>query len=212
MAESSKTTLADAFLAAQKVMEPPKRTATNPHFKSSFAPLDECIRVAKTALNGEGIAFMQPCVSTDDGRIGVQTVISGHGEKADLGTLLGTPPADPQKVGSWLTYFRRYALCAALGLAAEDDDDANAASETASKPKASKPEPMEWAERIVAVAKDNQTGAKLREHLKLDEKATTAAYKTALKKVKEADRGEVELLVSGAEPVEDELSGPEIPF
>jgi len=39
-----------------------------------------------------------------------------------------------QGAGSAVTYARRYSLCAALGIAAEDDDDGNAATE---QPKAS---------------------------------------------------------------------------
>jgi len=128
MAEAKPATLAEAFVQAQSAMETPKRTAENPHFTSRFAPLAEVIACSVPALNAHGIALVQPTVSTDDGRIGVHTLLIGYGETMDLGTLLGTPPADPQKVGSWLTYFRRYALSSALALAAEDDDDGNAAS------------------------------------------------------------------------------------
>jgi hypothetical protein len=40
------------------------------------------------------------------------------------------PNATPQSIGGAITYARRYALCAVLGLApAEDDDDANRASQ-----------------------------------------------------------------------------------
>lgn len=126
MADSK--TLAQALVEAQANMDAPKKTAENPHFKSRFAPLDELLNVAKPALNAVGIAISQPLVTTDDGRIGVKTVLIGHGEEMDLGTLSLLAPGDPQKVGSLLTYLRRYSLAAALGLAAEDDDDGNAAS------------------------------------------------------------------------------------
>lgn len=39
-----------------------------------------------------------------------------------------TVPLTAQEVGSWITYFRRYSLIAALGLVADDDDDGNHAS------------------------------------------------------------------------------------
>ncbi len=136
MMAETKTNLAAALLAAQSEMEQPKKTATNPHFKSKFAPLDECVRVALAALNKHGIAVMQPTVSTDDGRVGVRTLLLGHGEEMVAGELLGNPPDDPQKVGSWLTYFRRYALSSAIMLAAEEDNDAQAAQPPASKPSA----------------------------------------------------------------------------
>ena len=38
-----------------------------------------------------------------------------------------------QGAGSAVTYARRYSLCAALGIAAEDDDDANAAEASAAQ-------------------------------------------------------------------------------
>jgi hypothetical protein len=45
---------------------------------------------------------------------------------------------DPQKLGSAVTYYRRYTLQSLLGLQAEDDD-ANAASEATRNRKPSKP-------------------------------------------------------------------------
>ena len=41
---------------------------------------------------------------------------------------------DPQGLGSAITYQRRYALGAILGLNIEDDDDGNGASKTGEKP------------------------------------------------------------------------------
>ena len=127
------TNLAEAFVAAQAVMESPKRTAINPHFNSRFAPLEECVRVSVPVLNAHGIALIQPCVSQDDGRMSVSTILMGYGETLDLGTLLFTPPNDPQKIGTWLTYLRRYGLTSGLALAADDDDDGNEASKTAAE-------------------------------------------------------------------------------
>ena len=128
MATAASTTIQAAFVAAQSDMDSPRKTAENPHFHSKFAPLDEVLRCAKDALKKHGLAVSQPAVTDDQGRIGVQTLLIGHGEQMCLGTLTMSPPNDPQKVGSLLTYFRRYALASALGLAAEDDDDGNAAS------------------------------------------------------------------------------------
>jgi hypothetical protein len=50
---------------------------------------------------------------------------------------LGFTGADPQKIASAITYARRYGISALLGIATEEDDDANAASE----PPAPKPKP-----------------------------------------------------------------------
>jgi hypothetical protein len=50
----------------------------------------------------------------------------------ELGGFYPLPNSNPQSIGGAITYARRYALCAVLGLApAEDDDDANRASQEA---------------------------------------------------------------------------------
>jgi hypothetical protein len=52
----------------------------------------------------------------------------------ELGGYYPLPNATPQSIGGAITYARRYALCAVLGLApAEDDDDANRASQEAAE-------------------------------------------------------------------------------
>jgi hypothetical protein len=49
---------------------------------------------------------------------------------------------DIQKIGSAITYARRYNLVAMLNLNIEDDDDGNATKPQPEKPKATKPEPI----------------------------------------------------------------------
>lgn len=51
---------------------------------------------------------------------------SGHGISATM--LLEQAKRDPQGQGSAITYARRYALMAVLGLVADEDDDGNASS------------------------------------------------------------------------------------
>jgi hypothetical protein len=54
--------------------------------------------------------------------------VSGEADEGDY----PLPNSNPQTIGGAITYARRYALCAVLGLApAEDDDDAAAASKEA---------------------------------------------------------------------------------
>ena len=53
-------------------------------------------------------------------------------ERREGGGRLPAAERNPQSIGGAITYARRYALCAVLGLApAEDDDDAAQASEEA---------------------------------------------------------------------------------
>jgi hypothetical protein len=61
----------------------------------------------------------------EDGRLLIRTrIIHSSGECMEFGPLAGSVGGDWQKVGSGITYARRYALAAALGIAADEDDDA----------------------------------------------------------------------------------------
>jgi hypothetical protein len=100
------------------------KDATNPFFKSKYAALEATITAAKPHLKKHGLAVIQFPV----GR-GLKTVIlhkSGQwlAETADLVIKDETP----QGQGSAITYMRRYAYSAALGIATEDDDDGNGAT------------------------------------------------------------------------------------
>ncbi len=118
-----------------------KRDGTNPHFKSKFATLNNTIESIEEYLDVCKLSFAQ----FPDGD-GLTTIImhdSGEWIKATANLHLAKN--DPQGQGSAITYMRRYALSAALGLVTEEDDDGNEASaprQTAQKPAtATKPAP-----------------------------------------------------------------------
>lgn len=119
---------AKAFVAAQKSTEAVKKAATNPHFRSKYADLAEVVEAVVPALNNNGIAVVQS--PGFDGKLVSVTTILIHESGATMtGTLhLNPTKADPQGVGSAITYGRRYALLAMTG-AAPEDDDGNAASQ-----------------------------------------------------------------------------------
>ena len=124
----SKQTLIDALVKAQSEMSHAAFDQTNPHFKSKFASLKSVIDAVKPALNANGIAFVQKSVPMEAG-IAVETVFYGHGEELATGPV--TVPVDrenAQGFGSALTYAKRYSLAMACGVAADQDDDGNAAT------------------------------------------------------------------------------------
>lgn len=125
--DGDRASFAKAFVAAQKGMEAVKKAATNPHFKTKYADLSEVVEATVPALNGSGIGVIQsPAFDGEWVRI---TTMFLHESGASLTGVLSLKPtkADPQGVGSAITYGRRYALQAMTG-AAPEDDDANAAS------------------------------------------------------------------------------------
>ena len=127
----------------QAVIEQPKFDSTNPHFKSKFASLSECNRVVMDAVRKVGgCAVYQKSCMTDDGHGVVTTYICDEGGDLELSEVPYSLDSNPQKQGSGITYARRYSLCSAFCLVADEDDDGNAASAPArkSQPKRQKKE------------------------------------------------------------------------
>jgi hypothetical protein len=123
--------IAAAFVKAQRQFGPALKTSTNPHFRSKYADLSNCIEAVIDALNSNGIGLMQRTYECKDG-VMVETIfVHESGEVMECG-LLHVPASkqDPQSYGSALTYARRYSLLAATGLAPEDDDGNSASRRT----------------------------------------------------------------------------------
>ena len=123
--------IAAAFVKAQRAFGPALKTSTNPHFKSKYADLANCVEAVVDALNANGIALMQRTFECKDG-VMVETVfVHESGEVMECGMLhVPAGKQDPQGYGSALTYARRYSLLAATGLAPEDDDGNSASRKT----------------------------------------------------------------------------------
>jgi len=122
--------LAQALVKAQLAMRPAKKSSENPYFKSSYADLSAVWEVAQKPLADNGLAVMQPISSTVDGRsVHVTTLLVHVSGEWVSSTFTLTPKADkaepfisPQALGSAVTYGRRYALAAMLGIVSDDDD------------------------------------------------------------------------------------------
>jgi hypothetical protein len=94
----------------------------------SFAPLPEILDDLRAHLHLNGLAIVQE-TATYEGNVGVTTrLFHTSGEWIEFGPLIMPPANDAQAVGSAITYARRYAVCAALSVAAEADDDGQAAT------------------------------------------------------------------------------------
>lgn len=127
------TAIMPAFIKAQGNFAPALKSATNPHFKSKYVALDGVIDAVAEPLRKEGIAIVQMTDVQDAQTILVTRLIHESGEW--LGSRYPVHPvkADPQGEGSALTYARRYALMALVGIAPEDDDG-NSAVKAVEKP------------------------------------------------------------------------------
>lgn len=122
--ESDAGSLHQALVAARAEMHAPKFDAVNPHFKSKYVSLSALIETAFPVLAAHGVTVLQ--VPTEQG---LQTTLihKGGAERSFVTPLPEPEKATAQAYGSTLTYMRRYVLAGLLGLAGEQDDDANAA-------------------------------------------------------------------------------------
>lgn len=128
--------LAAALAKAQMQFAPVKRdktvtvqTKTGGSYSFAYAPLDTILEAVRGPLSANGLAMVQ---MLDDGAL-VTSLI--HDSGAILSGRVDLPPtADIQGLGSAITYLRRYAIQALLGIAAEDDDDGNHAAGNIASP------------------------------------------------------------------------------
>ena len=100
-----------------------KKTAKNPFFKSNYASLEEVIETVRAEAGKCGLTFTQ-LVDFDEHHIFVTTVVMHEAGESMTGRtpVLVKDPTDPQKMGSGITYAKRYGLQSAFGLPSEDDD------------------------------------------------------------------------------------------
>jgi hypothetical protein len=123
--------IAAAFVKSQRAFGPALKTSTNPHFKSKYADLANCIEAVIEALNANNIGLMQRTYECKDGVLVETVFIHESGEVMECGMLhLPASKLDAMGFGSCLTYARRYSLLAATGLAPEDDDGVAASRRT----------------------------------------------------------------------------------
>jgi hypothetical protein len=138
---AKKMSLAASLVAAQSELHAPakNRTVNVPgKYKFDYATLDEITeRVLRPVLPKHGLWFVQ---GVKDGHM-VTTILHEGGETFDAGHLPMPTPANarPQEAGSLVTYYKRYSLCAAFGLVADEDDDGTAASGETFQTSARKP-------------------------------------------------------------------------
>ena len=136
--------LAGALAKAQLQIEPASKNATNPHFRSHYADLASIWDACRGPLNTNGLSIVQfPC-DGDVGRTGLCTMLlHSSGEYISEVVTTRSQKDDPQGLGSALTYLRRYALAAVVGVTATEDDDGNAAS-TPANARVSAPAPRPY--------------------------------------------------------------------
>ena len=120
--------LAAALAKAQGEISPAPMDRDNPFFKSKYATLTSLWESARAALSANGLAVTQVTDFDANGEIVLLTTLL-HSSGEWIGGVYPIRTADqkPQTLGSALTYARRYAFGALVGLTSDDDDDGNGA-------------------------------------------------------------------------------------
>jgi len=123
----------DKLLEVQKELPKIGKDANNPYFNSGYLTLEKLMdKVLPIFQRHELLLIQYPSFGGGaGGEIGSLITEIFDGDKKIFGCemLLATKSQDPQAQGSAITYARRYALMAILGIVpAETDDDGNAAS------------------------------------------------------------------------------------
>lgn len=144
--------LAAALAKAQGQIEGAKKSSSNPFFKSKYADLAECWNTCREALTANEISVIQmPEEINENGRLNITTMLAHSSGQYISSTLTMTvTKLDPQAIGSTITYGRRYALAAMVGLAQEDDDGEKAMARQEKKDK----KPVESPINITSVSEN----------------------------------------------------------
>ena len=107
------------------------KNANNPHFKKSYADLNAIIEAVEPILLENGLLLLQPIHGNS-----VCTQIIDVDSGTMIESCMDLPTGlDPQKMGSAITYFRRYTLQSILSLQAVDDDGHSASQPVKDQPK-----------------------------------------------------------------------------
>src|SRR5690606_26753404 len=96
-------------------------------YSYDYADIGDVIKLTRPVLAAHGLAVLTPIHDHGDGLACTVKILHVSGESLDLGPFPFPHGRDAQATGSMVTYHRRYALLAALGMATGEDDDGAAA-------------------------------------------------------------------------------------
>ena len=122
--------LSASLCAVQAKLTHAKKDSANPFFKSKYADLESVWDACRELLASHGLSVTQfPGLYSELDKSMSLTTILMHGSGEWISQEMSVPvtKADAQGAGSAITYMRRYALAAVVGVV-QADDDGNAAS------------------------------------------------------------------------------------
>lgn len=132
-ATKTKTTLAEDLVKLQAALPVLPKDTSNPFFKSKYTSLDTITEFIFPIMTRHNFAWItMPGIHPESGvPVLNYRLLHTSGESLDGSMQLFLKSQDPQGQGSAITYARRYAITAVLGLVSDEDDDGNAAQKAA---------------------------------------------------------------------------------
>lgn len=125
--------LKQKIASIQHTVEGLSKEANNPFFKSKYVDLNTIIEALRPLEAEQSISITLP-LSNVQGRPALRLVIQDLETDDVVEDVITLPDIqDPQKMGSIITYYRRYMLMSFFNIKAEDDD-ANFASGKTTQP------------------------------------------------------------------------------
>ena len=120
--------LAKALSIVQGKLTYASKDSANPFFKSKYADLESVWDSCRSLLSDNGLSVIQFPGEYFDGTMSLTTILA-HASGEWMSQQMSVPVTKPdaQGAGSALSYMRRYALSAVVGVV-QADDDGNAAS------------------------------------------------------------------------------------
>ena len=122
--------LAKALSLAQGKMSHAIKDSTNPFYKSKYADLESVIDAAKKPLEENGLSVSQGGDYKYDQWVIVTKLSHSSGQWIETYCPILANKQDAQGFGSGITYARRYAYAAIIGISQSDDDGALAVQST----------------------------------------------------------------------------------
>jgi hypothetical protein len=106
-----------------------KKDLKNPFYKSSYADINSYLEAVEPVLQKHGLVLLQPV----EGDMLTTFIIDPESDQRVRSFIKLPDLGDPQKLGSAITYYRRYTLGSLLAMQAEDDDGNSASGVTDKK-------------------------------------------------------------------------------
>ena len=150
------------------------KDSTNPFFKSKYFDINSLLKHVEPLLQKNGLLLLQPIIK---GEVFSEIIDIESGESV-VSSIQLPQIEDPQRIGSCVSYYRRYTLQSLISLQSEDDD-ANSASQ-AVKNQPSKPWVNEGDKIWNAALSKSVTLAELKKHYSISV-ANQKNYEDALK-------------------------------